>query len=666
MSDLPDQDRVRSPHTGWTRAHWEAVADGLLAGVRPFASPGHALIDLPGAASWSGRWSDGLEGFARTFLLAGFRLSAGHPDDGRPGDEKPCAAEELERLAHWYACGLDAGTDPRSPERWPTPAERDQAKVECASIALALHETRPWIWDRLEPRVREQIVDWMTPILGSTVPDNNWIWFQNITQAFLRSVGASWRPDEIRRNLDRTEDWYVGHGWYSDGVNSGGEPRNFDYYNGWALHLYPLWYCRISGADAEPGLLDRYRARLRRYLEDAQHLVGADGGPLFQGRSLTYRFASAAPFWVGELFDATPLAPGLTRRLTSGTLQHFTERGAPDGASVLRPGWYHEFPTIRQPYSGPASPYWAAKAFAGLALPADHPAWTAVEQPLAIELGDVETALAGPGWLLSGTAADGIVRIANHGGDHADPGRPGADDPFYARLGYSTRTGPELGDLDAATPLDGHVALVTADGRASLRRPVERLGVAGRVGISRHRAHWLSNQVHAGSRPPIPDGPLLTVASALHGAVELRAVLVGRPEPGADRGPWRLRLGGWSLAGQEPPEERVGSGEARVARPDGLVSSVIPIRGLATLGVARHRDANAFGPHSACPWAMTAGPVVPGEVYLAAVLLTADPEAERGARELRVRVVPGTDAAVVEVDWPDGEHDSVRLATPDG
>ncbi|RAG83143.1 hypothetical protein DN069_23865 [Streptacidiphilus pinicola] len=27
---LPDEDRTLSPHTGWTRAHWEAVADGLL------------------------------------------------------------------------------------------------------------------------------------------------------------------------------------------------------------------------------------------------------------------------------------------------------------------------------------------------------------------------------------------------------------------------------------------------------------------------------------------------------------------------------------------------------------------------------------------------------------------------------------------------------------
>ena len=56
---MPAEDRVLSPVTGWTRAHWEAAADGLLAAVRPHAGPEHALINLPGTRpSWSGPRSD--------------------------------------------------------------------------------------------------------------------------------------------------------------------------------------------------------------------------------------------------------------------------------------------------------------------------------------------------------------------------------------------------------------------------------------------------------------------------------------------------------------------------------------------------------------------------------------------------------------------------------
>ncbi len=74
FSQQPGDPRL-SPYTGWTRAHWEAVADQLLLAVRPYARGGNALIGLPGPASRSGAWSDGLEGFARTFLLAAFRLA---------------------------------------------------------------------------------------------------------------------------------------------------------------------------------------------------------------------------------------------------------------------------------------------------------------------------------------------------------------------------------------------------------------------------------------------------------------------------------------------------------------------------------------------------------------------------------------------------------------
>src|SRR5438045_1766246 len=73
---LPPEDRRRSPYTGWTRAHWETAADALLRATVPYASPRQALIVLPGVRpSCSGVRSDGLEGFARTFLLAALRIA---------------------------------------------------------------------------------------------------------------------------------------------------------------------------------------------------------------------------------------------------------------------------------------------------------------------------------------------------------------------------------------------------------------------------------------------------------------------------------------------------------------------------------------------------------------------------------------------------------------
>ncbi|MGO1546935.1 DUF2264 domain-containing protein, partial [Microbacterium gubbeenense] len=59
----------------WTRADWAAFADRVLSGAMAFASPGRGRITPPGAEGGYGHDIDGLEGFARTFLLAGFRIA---------------------------------------------------------------------------------------------------------------------------------------------------------------------------------------------------------------------------------------------------------------------------------------------------------------------------------------------------------------------------------------------------------------------------------------------------------------------------------------------------------------------------------------------------------------------------------------------------------------
>jgi hypothetical protein len=62
-------------HSAWTREDWLAYADRVLAGAMKWASPTGARITPPGAEGGYGHDVDGLEGFARTFLLAGFRIT---------------------------------------------------------------------------------------------------------------------------------------------------------------------------------------------------------------------------------------------------------------------------------------------------------------------------------------------------------------------------------------------------------------------------------------------------------------------------------------------------------------------------------------------------------------------------------------------------------------
>ncbi|MFG2798073.1 DUF2264 domain-containing protein [Streptomyces pseudovenezuelae] len=477
---LPPEDRTLSPHTGYTRAHWEAAADALLAAVEPYATEDRALYHLPGdRQSWSGRLSDGLEGYARTLLLAALRQ-----------DETA-----LERYAEGLAAGVSG--------IWPRIEDRSQPLVEAASIAFALRITRPLLWDRLDDAVRQRAAAWLGDALTAEAWPCNWELFPVTVAGFLSSLG--YEPDASRkaidRGLERIEQWYVGEGWYTDG-----DGRKFDYYNGWAMHLYPVLHAWLAEDDR---LLDLYGGRLSRHLDDYARLFGADGAPMHQGRSLTYRFATTAPLWLGALTGRTPLSPGETRRLASGALKYFLDRGAVDSRDLLTLGWHGPDPAVLQGYSGPASPYWASKGFLGLLLPADHEVWTTVEEPGPAERADALTSITAPNWLLQSTSSDGLVRLHNHGSEDV------RYDPYYTRLAYSTVTEPSA-SYDNSLFVDGDPS----------RTEIEPLGVGEGWVASRHRTG---------------SGGRVTSTVLVRGSVELRVFRVRDVPEGTE-----IRVTGWA------------------------------------------------------------------------------------------------------------------------
>ncbi|MFE1753681.1 DUF2264 domain-containing protein [Streptomyces anandii] len=478
---LPPPDRELSPYTGFSRAHWEAAADALLAAVEPYATGDRALYHLPGGhTSWSGRLCDGLEGYARTLLLAAFRRD--------------------ETVLGRYAEGLAAGTR----GIWPRVEDRGQPLVEAASVALALRLTRPLLWDRLDESVRQRAAAWLADALTAEPWPCNWELFPVTVAGFLLEIGHE--PDACRkavaRGLERVERWYVGHGWYSDGPG-----RAFDHYNGWALHLYPVLHAWLA---KDAGLLDRYGGRLEAHLADCARLFGGDGAPMHQGRSLTYRFAAAAPLWLGALTGRTPLSPGETRRLASGALKYFLDGGAVDARGLLSLGWLGPDERVVQGYSGPASPYWASKGFLGLLLPPDHEAWTAREEPGPAGRADAVTPLPAPNWLLQSTRSDGLVRLHNHGSEDV------RYDPYYTRLAYSTVTRP------AHTSYDNSVIVGGDAGRTR----IVPLGAG---------PDW------AASRHTVAGGVTVTNLVVARGAVEVRVHRVAGAAPGT-----AVRVTGWA------------------------------------------------------------------------------------------------------------------------
>ncbi|SEE86180.1 hypothetical protein SAMN05428954_4212 [Streptomyces sp. 2112.3] len=634
---LPPEDRRRSAYTGWTRAHWEAVADGLLHATAPYASPRHGLITLPGPRpSSSGPRSDGLEGFARTFLLAALRVAGGNGHD-------PHA--HLSRYAEGLAAGTRRPTGAREltcadPDSWPRIGTVRQARVEAASLALGLRLTRPWLWDTLDDSIRARVADWLLPALGPSPVDNNWWLFGLTVGGFLRAAGIETVRAQaaIDRALTRIEDWYRGDGWYADGDN-----RAFDHYNAWAMHFYPVLHAHLS---ADRTLLATYGARLHAQLDDYTRLFDANGAPLPFGRSLTYRFAATAAPWLGALTGHTPLTPGATRRLASGALRHFLDGGAvtPDGLLPL--GWYGPYVPMLQHYSGPASPYWAAKGFLGLLLPAGHPAWTDPEAPLPAETADTARPLGPTGLLLQSTASDGLVRLHNHGSNStlATP------DPYYARFAYSTRTGPTadgwlppadrpLPDgrpqlvehpLPVGQPLpDNHFGLLL-DGRLTTRGPATPHTTGPDRASSTHTPR------HADGSD-LPDIRILS-ATLVHGRAELRVHLVTGAAPGT-----RVRQTGWATT------------------PDGPTAQLHPVHGYDTPPRRTPTGSTLIGPGTrtaVLEGSTTSGPG--GTLFAALASLTGDPD-PAPVHTLATTHLTGHG---IQVTWHDGTRAHLALPLP--
>jgi hypothetical protein len=212
---------------------------------------------------------------------------------------------------------------------------------------------------------------------------------------------------------------------------------------------------------------------------------------------------------------------------------------------------------------------------------------------------------------VDGTAADGIVRVRNHGTDHANPGVRVADSPLYARLGYSTATFPDL----VPESLDNAVVFADAAGRLTHRTGFSFLGhfeLDGvQVGGCRFTAHWIDVDPDggpdhgSGAAGTATPGPDVTVASLTRGAVELRVVRVRH----AGRCSARLRIGGWPVDASSP-----------------LSGSVRPVSWGGELPDAGtwHRAApHPVGEHLSIPWVGTPGAVADGD-YAAVVVLSGE------------------------------------------
>ena len=441
-----------------TRKDFEALMHKILQPLLPLYSPGGALLQLGDTGVTYPRRTIGMEGFSRPlWALAPYWLGGGQPGP----------------FAEVYRRGLAAGADPDGPEYWGSPGDYDQLFVEMAAIACAILEVPAVVWEPLAENEKQNLARWLNTINTHELPHCNWLFFRVLVNLALDSVGMPCDLAQMERDLDEIDSWYVGDGWYTDGTPAVKPQR--DYYIPWALQYYGVLYS-VFAAQRSPARAERFRRRALEFGRQFAFWFDENGAALPYGRSLGYRFGQCAFYSACVFAGLEPLPLPVMKGIIVRNLQWWMEKPIFDRDGVLTIGYTYPQLYMSERYNAPGSPYWGMKSFVVLALPADHPFWSAEAAPLPRmpELYAMQSAD-----LLFQRLPDGQVNA--YAPAEVEQNEHGQFAEKYAKFVYNTRFGFSASrsyvQLEQAAP-DSMLAFVI-DGYTFVRRHSERFQLLG-------------------------------------------------------------------------------------------------------------------------------------------------------------------------------------------
>ena len=347
-----------------TKSDFTALMHRFLDPLLPLYSEGGARLHLGDTGVTYPSRTIEMEAFSRPlWALAPFWTGGGRADD----------------FLRIYRKGLASGTDPESYEYWGDPNDYDQLFVEMAALACAILETPESVWKPLTDAEKANLAKWLDTINHHDLPGCNWLLFRVLVNLALDSVGMPCDMARAAADMAEVDKWYVADGWYSDGP-ADIKPQK-DYYNPWAIQYYTVLYS-VFAAKSDPARAALYRDRATKFGQQFARWFDENGAALPFGRSLTYRFAQnsfwAACIWAGLEPLPLPVMKGLIVR----NFNWWLGQKMFDREGILTIGYCYPQMYMAERYNAPGSPYWGMKSFLLLALPDDHPFWSAEAAPM--------------------------------------------------------------------------------------------------------------------------------------------------------------------------------------------------------------------------------------------------------------------------------------------
>lgn len=339
-----------------TKKDFQELMLELLNPLKPYYSKNRAALDLGVTATNYDQKAIGMEAFSRPLWALVPFFAGGGSDEW---------FEECCRR------GIAAGTDPENEEYWGETGEYDQRFVEMTAMGYALLMAPEKFWNPLSDREKQNFASYLYKINEHEIPECNWQMFRVLVNLGLRSVGMPYSAEQLEKSMEMTESFYLGEGWYRDG-----DSCQRDYYVSFAIHYYGLIYAKFMGEE-DPERSERLKARSMEFAKQFVYWFDEDGAALPFGRSLTYRFSQVSFFSACLLCQIEPLPVPVMKGLIVRHMKYWLSLPIFDRDDILTIGYGYPNLMISEKYNGLGSAYWSMKFFAFLALPDEHPFWSA-------------------------------------------------------------------------------------------------------------------------------------------------------------------------------------------------------------------------------------------------------------------------------------------------
>jgi hypothetical protein len=333
-------------------------------------------------------------------------------------------------LQEYYRKQFFLALTPGNPTSLPMPEDLEDATYqftcEFGGLCKTLLLYPNVLWPLYSKEEQDVIAETISKWAHHRTTQNNWRIFNILALSFLKKQGYEINDELLKSHLLWIVSYHSGNGWYLE--------QTYNYYTISLFVVYCTIWSRTFGDEFYPEIADVIEDSSIKLMESYTRFFGKDGYINMWARSITYRTWISGGFTVAFMLkNGSPLDPGFSRRLCSGSLLQFVTKELFFDNNIPSLGFYGTKEYMVQNYSCPGSPFLMFLPFIALSLPETSPFWTAVEnEGFWSEIHDrthIEV-LEKPGIVLANYGKNGTSEII--------PGKVYYKDSNYSKLAYNT------------------------------------------------------------------------------------------------------------------------------------------------------------------------------------------------------------------------------------